>query len=434
MRPVTPIDYGAELAGLNRGLLTTADTLVGNPLAGLLNTAMSSDIQRGPILRYAQNLGVGQGSGGLGQLVGEMGSEMMPIAGDIAGAKKDWDAWNAGNLPGWAVPLAIAGLLPLVPPAARYLGRALPDMAGTPAAFGRDQRGMVGGANASPSAAVQDYLPYAKDMDASGYSREEILDATGWFKGGDDKWRFEIDDSMASINTNATYGDRQTRVRDLMSHPELARHYPELADTPVDFRSMGGKSGSYILPDGDVGRIRLSDSLSPDETKSTLLHELQHAVQNKEGFSPGGNIDQFAVPASQVSASRVVMDDTMLGADVVDDLRAAGITNVDDPGFYDAFKRSVDRLGVSEDAATNGLFAQLRGGKDIPDVDAARAAASEAATQYQDLTVESVLRDKARASYMALPGEVEARTVQGRAGLLSDERKQRPFWMDYDTP
>ena len=142
-RQFQPIDYGAELAGLNRGLLTTADTLVGNPLAGLLNTTMSSDIQRGPILRYAQDLGIGQGQGGFGQLVGEMGSEMLPVAGDIAGAKKDWDAWHAGNLPGWAVPLAIAGLLPLVPPAARYIGRALPDMAGTPTAFGRDQRGMI---------------------------------------------------------------------------------------------------------------------------------------------------------------------------------------------------------------------------------------------------------------------------------------------------
>ena len=136
----------SQLAGFNRGLLNTADTLIGNPLAGLLNTATDSNIQRGPMLRMAQEYGIAQGTGGAGEMLGNTVSGMIPIAGDIAGAKGDFDSYMAGKMPGWAVPLALAGLLPLVPPAARYIKDKLPHgippspVAGGPAS----QRGMIG--------------------------------------------------------------------------------------------------------------------------------------------------------------------------------------------------------------------------------------------------------------------------------------------------
>ena len=129
----------SQLAGLNRGLLNTADTLIGNPLAGLLNTATDSNIQSGPMLRMAQEYGIAQGTGGAGEMLGNTLSGMIPIAGDIAGAKGDFDSYMAGKMPWWAVPLAFAGLLPFVPPAARYIKDKLPH--GIPPSPG----GMAGG-------------------------------------------------------------------------------------------------------------------------------------------------------------------------------------------------------------------------------------------------------------------------------------------------
>jgi len=44
-------------------------------------------------------------------------------------------------------------------------------------------------------------LARAQNMEAEGASRDDIWDATGWFKGVDGKWRFEIDDSGAKATS-----------------------------------------------------------------------------------------------------------------------------------------------------------------------------------------------------------------------------------------
>ncbi len=68
--------------------------------------------------------------------------------------------------------------------------------------------------------------------------------ATGWFKGVDDKWRFEINDSDAQLTTlvdamkGETFGDITSnivpkwrgslRVKDVLDHPKLFSAYPNL--------------------------------------------------------------------------------------------------------------------------------------------------------------------------------------------------------------
>ena len=43
-------------------------------------------------------------------------------------------------------------------------------------------------------------LEQAKAMDNVGYDPEHIRGQTGWFKGADSKWRFEISDKDAKVN------------------------------------------------------------------------------------------------------------------------------------------------------------------------------------------------------------------------------------------
>jgi hypothetical protein len=61
-----------------------------------------------------------------------------------------------------------------------------------------------------------------------------------------------------------------------------------MKDLMVTFSDDLGKSS------GQLGRggITLSSLISPEEQRLTLLHELQHAVQNFEKFAPGSSTNQ----------------------------------------------------------------------------------------------------------------------------------------------
>ena len=124
-------------------------------------------------------------------------------------------------------------------------------------------------------------LAQAQKMAADGLSRDEIWKRTGWFEGDDGKWRFEISDDAASVT-----GAGQT-VGQALRHDELFAAYPDLRN--VDFESTSGpEAGMYIargLPDGE--RIRASET----NQQSVMMHELQHAIQEREGFAGGGNMD-----------------------------------------------------------------------------------------------------------------------------------------------
>jgi hypothetical protein len=132
---------------------------------------------------------------------------------------------------------------------------------------------------------------------ATGYKQ-----AQGKFSGlADKKPRFEIDDSKAKINEknwtdigrffgfNKNASNVESTLTELIDHPDLFKQYPELKSAKVII-TKGGESASYdplrntiTLPKG------FDMSLSPSTAKSTLLHEIQHAIQEKEGFARGGS-------------------------------------------------------------------------------------------------------------------------------------------------
>lgn len=108
----------------------------------------------------------------------------------------------------------------------------------------------------------------------------------------DGLWRFEIDDSQAKIVPAAVQmweGSGKTWIKssmgDLLDHPRLFRAYPELADIPVRFGKADVNSGGFT-PDTNSIHLR---SPTPNDMKMVLLHEIQHYIQQKEGFSPGSN-------------------------------------------------------------------------------------------------------------------------------------------------
>ena len=136
-------------------------------------------------------------------------------------------------------------------------------------------------------------LQKAVEMRNQEKSNEEIRKETGWFVGMDGKWRFEISD--ADIRLDAE-GDLQGKnkndvktLADYISHDKLFEAYPDLAEVPVYFAEI--QNGSYGSYSRRLDEITLNRSLleDPKELLDTLVHEVQHAIQERERFAPGAS-------------------------------------------------------------------------------------------------------------------------------------------------
>lgn len=128
-------------------------------------------------------------------------------------------------------------------------------------------------------------LADAKQLDQDGKSAEEVWKETGWWKGTDGEWRFEIDDSGAMLRDNVP--DESGKLIDFIEHDALFNAYPFLRDVNVarDLPTKGANGAA-------VGReIRVKRNLDGAELLSTLLHEAQHLVQVREGFANGSSME-----------------------------------------------------------------------------------------------------------------------------------------------
>jgi len=150
---------------------------------------------------------------------------------------------------------------------------------------------------ADDNARKEGNLKQAKDLEANGASPIEIWNKTGWWHDTiDGQWRYEINDSKAVFKTDlwANPPDQRTTVGEILDHPELYKAYPELKNVVVFkrpafldfFQSMQG----WLSKDGTI-------TVTPHakDPFSTLLHEIQHWIQRKEGFGPGGNAESMQI-------------------------------------------------------------------------------------------------------------------------------------------
>ena len=84
--------------------------------------------------------------------------------------------------------------------------------------------------------------------------------------------------------------------------PELFKAYPELKNVGLRFENTGGNeiasyryiSSVFDVDKDDVGEIvvntgKVSKNTRTREVKSAVLHEMQHAIQEIEGFAGGGS-------------------------------------------------------------------------------------------------------------------------------------------------
>lgn len=241
-------------------------------------------------------------------------------------------------------------------------------------------------------------------------SRKAGNSRQSWFVGADGKPRYEINDANASIvqdfdkgvarslaakiEEGSAGGGRQhvtAPLNYLMNHDSLFNAYPQLADTNLhiwkpnsDF--LGDTPAAYTpardgQPMGEL-HINLQGIIDEDrnETLRSLLHEAQHAVQEKEGFARGAN-------------SRYALKDI---EDYVRDPQKHGAVN-------NMPKKSYQLLGPKLDQ----LYKIIEKGEEIDRMDVPPGAVGEALRNDAKGEIDLI-------SYLMSAGEAEARSVENR--------------------
>ena len=264
-------------------------------------------------------------------------------------------------------------------------------------------------------------LAKAEKLAASGADPKAIWRDTGWFKGGDGKWRFEIDDSQAMFNPSGigaakkendlTIGypgmDLGPSVGNLIEHPSLKDAYGGVTKSTF----IGNKNtlfGDGVQGSYSDGVLQVNAPAKAADAKSTTLHELQHAVQQREGFAQGGNAAQLA---QEYGAAR------------------SRLHFLEQEPEFKAANQELDKLW--DDVFTKGTVSE------------AEAVAREAdlmkrfPTLAEQRTLMGRLKNSSEDGYTAyknLAGEAEARAVQKRMNMNPQQRRE-VFPLDsYDVP
>lgn len=141
-------------------------------------------------------------------------------------------------------------------------------------------------------------LAKAEKLAASGVDPKAIWRDTGWFKGGDGKWRFEIDDSKAKVlkTFKSDAGDEAINLDDAIAHPDLYAAYPDAATMGARHMNFGPARGATFGGYNSTKDTAVMNSAHPmfkdaAAIRSGMLHEIQHGIQQREGMGLGGKLE-----------------------------------------------------------------------------------------------------------------------------------------------
>lgn len=314
-------------------------------------------------------------------------------------------------------------------------------------------------------------LREAQEMQAAGADMESIRKATGWHEGMDGKWRWEIDDSKMEYHragdalfgrNHPEYAEQQrleqkmlygeltdteqarlraltetwgrernrlservergnARLEDVLDHEELFRAYPQLRHVRVVFDEMPkGVLGSFSA---EGNQITISEELR-DAPQDVLIHEIQHAIQNAEGFAKGSNRqyweekltngDEIQSKGFQEAREKLIQFQLDEANEEVLALR----DRLEKAGELDDGFREYDRIW--EEAERRGLDKKINEYYDLRE-------------NYYD-QLHKPQRSVPSELYYNTAGEIEARDAANRRPMSSETRKRiKPDYGNGDT-
>lgn len=320
------------------------------------------------------------------------------------------------------------------------------------------------GARTADSAALR----RAEALEKRGTDNETIRQETGWYRGMDGQWRFEIDDSGAAFSRsgeaqysadNADYArytqlmnrmltgdlteaehaellgldkkngstkkelarridEGNATLRDILQHNALFEAYPEIAETKVKFADMpSGTAGSY---NRETNTITLDTKLKYDanDALDALMHEVQHRVQAAEGFASGTNPGYWNRGENYDRAAEKYRDNRA---------RLLNGLSTEDLALYNEYRSAEREMGAMLDGSM--LYDESR-------MDALEKRSDEL---YRELygkewfgklnRYDRILGDAGEAVkefYRSTAGEIEARDTTSRRRMTAEERKNTP--------
>lgn len=275
----------------------------------------------------------------------------------------------------------------------------------------------------------------AAQMEKEGRNRADIWQATRTFRAPDNELRQELSDANMKYTSGGVEKKQYTSARkryeqakarattpeelndandywnkkksdvifnlkgnaaDFVDHPELFAAYPELAKytfnqlepTHNQFTAAETVNGFY-----SPGGQRITINTDAPYKRSTALHELQHAIQEIEGWQGGSSPDYTAAKMAERDVAKKEAKEIQ---DRIDNMKAM------DPVLYaDLIKNEEGALGQRQ-----YLLNQTAPLEGITD-------------PYE--------------AYKRMSGETEARVVQARRDYTDDQLKNTPPFMDYDV-
>lgn len=166
--------------------------------------------------------------------------------------------------------------------------------------------GKLGGAEFPGASSA---LERAMAAEAKGVTNKKIFEDTGWRRGKEGDWEFELPDTGMKVKPydEAKHGafmqgQGTAKISDLIDHPLLQQGYGDVLDDNVRVymnpRLKGTNIEGGVMPSARPGEpavihIRPSAVSGSGEVlntaqQSTLVHEIGHVIDRYEGRSPGG--------------------------------------------------------------------------------------------------------------------------------------------------
>lgn len=325
---------------------------------------------------------------------------------------------------------AVFGALPATAPAlkasrgaAKVGGQMLMEAASTPIGARSAQRGIFGGTQARfadlvklEDAKREAVLPMPQ---LNRGENDRIRKQTGWmFDPADKKWKFEIDDSGATVSKLAVSNTKEETfpVTDVITHDKAFEQYPHLKDIKVitDPKTLGASF------DKETNTIRVNALTAnrPALLRQHMLHELEHAVQAREGHGYGG------------SAKEIQDRSLSLGKDLKQNANA----------FHTAaaVKEYMAEHSIGPEEALRRVVADNKHAGSLADVSATapdiidragRPGEAASLRRFGDTVLKRaeghvpLSEEEALDAYMKLPGEAMARNVERRSSLSAEQRR-----------
>ena len=309
-----------------------------------------------------------------------------------------------------------------------------------------------------------DNLSVAREMEEAKKDAKAIKMATGWERGADGKWRYEIPDAKIKDTIDVGGGNivkryeegmlwNDGKLEDAVDAPKLFEAYPQLKNIKIHTDAVMNymPSNGYYNPQTNTITIHAADL---KYLNSILNHEIQHAIQNIEGFAQGGY--------SKTVRSRIqkIIDDEKDASEyaksnlkqyaalhmLASRLKASKQFAKSDQQFFKDKAReyywdAMNELDNNERSTLINEYPDDKNAQEIAEsgyhVDEAIKELKRIADEYKDEIpkgnmdafekvnkLTSALGNKSDDElYQALAGEVEARNVQKRMGMTPEERR-----------